>query len=1353
MGKPCYFRIIKFFAIALLGVAAAITAIAVLSSPATAQAPGGDDKGKIPEKPWDTDNLAYSTYSARNFRVPYHQYSGYATGTASAAAKAACRGGGIADGFFQTDAAPGRNDFPVLKKISGEWETSATGSKTSGCAAFVDAQLQMAERARANGGYYLDSAGNLQKADVASSRFLVAPSSRTFNYRSWGSTTSHGFSLSSRRGIGASRSFTSVGGTIPQSVAAYGIAARRSGTDCFATVGGGLSLIGDYYLARTDNQQTDRQGTGSYARVSSPQPSVAWEPSDASLSVYNEYVILSGSNWYALAHLGACGEPRFLYSAQEQGSDTNAQALCPASTHPRGQDGSWVIGSGTGRTLSSLSNETKVRAADTYWCRSDSRYRFAYTAEEHTGHDPPPGVTVADGGDIFFAFGRSGCFYTAMSMSSGECEYAFPVPRCADNGTERDFSETELDKHTIGARFSPEDDGTTACGVAVAPVLPSFTDDPCVTASLEIYENRIAGGDAEPGVQVSDRTLAMAAGRAAFDLDVTSPHPLTASPPRDTGDASGCADGSENRADHAASSGGAARSQTVAPSYASSARTDTAAPPNDADGDIDYTGAARNMAHRYASSITENTCSVKRSEAEAELALLEVREAAFTQWLSDYKTAADSNASRMSCYSRASYQSGAQLRVLRFNDLEQSKADYASARAPLYTALSGVLVTAKTNYDTTTDRTTGSNRAAVIPATSDSGCAAHYDAEIARLKNLFAAAEKTATDAIAPSARAVNAVRLAAVPHIDITVPSSVSLPDISAVLSRTETVEECPATGTPPNCTRSPRQGETCPQGVCADTPRTRTIRYYTCRGHRGVVDAGTVVGTYKGSTRSANYRGTHTASSRGESTSRSCPGWRFSGSTASAAETRVLGTSPSLSRLPALSSTAAAEALRSLGKLAVLGSYHTGHSDRANLEASSADTRNSAAAFTATAGAASGPAAVASWQTAYKTAYDAAFTQAEGHMSGTAWNSFDWRYETSTLAWSGYAEDGATTFSASTATPRDGTGCDLVAVAADGTVSVEATRLDYETSSYGKGSVYGTRTDAQRSCKIRRTRTPELLLMYAPSVVSGTDTSKTADSRLDSDSAASNAEFFYVDYQPTAAAERFKLYDEAEVFAVKASLADRAPVLCYQPGEALVAHVGAKGIDAVLKAVFRNASGFARGNKEHCYRHPSSAQLGSPPRPAFAFFDDTAHSAMDSVSVVWQQPNPKIVSKLGSTDDLKMMANSVALVANSVAYADATRTSSFYGTYYTFPTDSSIESPSGWDISGHPALTLTSTFRQHVAQAKDAAAKTPTSHAMVFKFVDCVFGIEDVAFVDNIASPYALQTEWAGASSMKTK
>ena len=71
------------------------------------------------------------------------------------------------------------------------------------------------------------------------------------------------------------------------------------------------------------------------------------------------------------------------------------------------------------------------------------------------------------------------------------------------------------------------------------------------------------------------------------------------------------------------------------------AEMNDAAPPNDADGDIDYSGAVKNMAHRYASRVAENTCAAKLAEAEAELSLLELREDGFAQWLSDYKTAAD----------------------------------------------------------------------------------------------------------------------------------------------------------------------------------------------------------------------------------------------------------------------------------------------------------------------------------------------------------------------------------------------------------------------------------------------------------------------------------------------------------------------------------------------------------------------------------------------------------------------------------------------------------------------------------------------------------------------------------------
>ena len=76
----------------------------------------------------------------------------------------------------------------------------------------------------------------------------------------------------------------------------------------------------------------------------------------------------------------------------------------------------------------------------------------------------------------------------------------------------------------------------------------------------------------------------------------------------------------------------AARSQSSTSSYAASIRTDTAVPPNDADGDIDCTGADANMSHRYASNVAEHTCSAKLAEAKAELALLEAREADLTRF-------------------------------------------------------------------------------------------------------------------------------------------------------------------------------------------------------------------------------------------------------------------------------------------------------------------------------------------------------------------------------------------------------------------------------------------------------------------------------------------------------------------------------------------------------------------------------------------------------------------------------------------------------------------------------------------------------------------------------------------------
>ena len=798
--------------------------------------------------------------------------------------------------------------------------------------------------------------------------------------------------------------------------------------------------------------------------------------------------------------------------------------------------------------------------------------------------------------DRFHAFGRANCYYTVISLDTADgntCRYRFPVPRCtdADTAAVREYTAGELATYTAGDKFPAKTDGTTPCGVAAVadpPALADFDDDPCVTVDLEIYENRTAGSGAEPGVPASDRTLAVASGRTAWDLDVTSPHPRTASPPRDatagTGDPSGCADGSESRADHAATPAGAARTQNPAPSYASSLRTDTSPPPNDADDDIDYSGAAKSMSHRYASKIAENTCSVKLAEAEAELALLEAREAAFAQWLTNYQRAATTNAgsSGFGGYAKAAAAAGSGLAVARFNDLETAKQTYADSQATNYRNLATALGLAKTAYDLTTDRSTGSNRAAVIAAGSDSGCAAHYDGEITRLKRLFTGAETTAKTSIAGEKRAISGTSLDATPAIannDSPMPGGPPPVTPNSRIAGTRTVcldTEMPNGG----CWRNPAPGEICsgPLGACPGRTRPDPIYEYQCPGGTYIA-SGTVSRRYKTDTRTASYSTTYTAAARGWSADASpCPGWAsaltagHSYATHAAALSAVLGSPPAVSRLPAVAATPAAASLQTLGKASLLGSYYPSHGDRANLKAAASSYRSAAGnSLSVSAGSVpdGSPQETADYQTAYTTAYDNAYTQATGHMSGTSWEYFDWRYETSTLAWDEYEEDSAATFSASTETPRDGTGCDLVAVASDGTVTVEATRLDFEASSYGNATVYGTRTDAQRTCKIKRTRTPELRLIYAPPAPAatcpatptapcGTDTSKVRDRHLDgdTDTTRTHEEFFYIDYQPTTAAERFKLYEEAEIFVVRTGLADTAPTFCWAPGTMKISH-----------------------------------------------------------------------------------------------------------------------------------------------------------------------------------------------------
>ena len=1382
MGKSCFLKIINFFAIALLGVAAAIAAVAVLSTPATAQAPGGG--GDSDDYPWDTDNLRYAAgrYSARSFNVPFHQYGGYREG--------ACQGG-VADAFFQAGGSVGAvNDFPYLDWVTDadgneSWAVQEGGTRSSGCDKFVKQQDEMAAQIVGNGGYYLDLSGNLKKlSDDPPSRF----SGRSLVYGDWDSKGS-GFAINSGTGE---------------------LVAGRDGNG---------------YRVRADGWKTS---SGFHLAIY-PAGATWTIPEGTQNGRFG-----GQQSWHGISYRRGSAVvtrvARPVGGVVSGGYLPNVPGLCPARFHPRGEDSVERIGSHTGRTLTGLTH-ARGKIADQYWCRSDLRFARAFETQNHgvALHRAAEGMTGA-----FQSYGRLNCYYTAFSVSSHAsytdgirpassggmvCSYLFPIPRCdpdTDNDSDsdwRDYTAEELKDiadDLVSAKFN-KDEGA-ACPEATPddpdPQDPtprnaaSFNDPACVTAGLSIYENRTVGSDAAPGVPALDRTLAVAAGRTAWDLDITSPYHATASPPRRNGDATGCADGSEDRAYHSTLAGHANRKQSPAPSYAASDRDDDAAPPNDLDSDIDYSGAVKNMAHRYASRVAENTCAAKRAEASLRLALLEAEEKLYKDWMERYEAWAKGKKDAFGNWRPTNYPSGtnpntsSSLSVhptfYSFKHAKRSKSrlDYADAMSTMYQARETAAGEAAGR--TLTKPTVGASwcgdPAGFVKTYSDSVTALKTTADNATTAGTAQTQpSKGPTSADTPNAGSIGVVDASKLSEGAARVPAewgtSYTYAYTDSKGKRKSGSSGCWQAGTSPTfgapaVTYTP--GAACiskaavPEVLASGTASSVTYASYTF-----VLSGGgwTRTITVPAATRTAV-----------------CSSWQTSSCVASPSThpshsgyvSRWNGNLPSVTDVPSTTG-APGKSVSSPALSKLLGKYNPSHADRANLKHPAAQTRNQAAAdlgklekttaatitptaFSNLAVPASNPAtdteettqrgavetAAETYQNRYTQAYDNAYDQATEDMGGTTttitrngqtetvkvWSDFDWRYETSTLAWGGYQEDPATTYSASTATPRDGTGCDLISVASDGSVSVEATRLDYETSSYGKGSVYGTRTDAQRICKIRRTRTPELILEYQPSRPSGTDTSKAVSS-------------FYVDYQPTAAAERFKLYDEAEVFAVKTSLADRAPVLCYQPGEALVAHVGARGIDAVNKAVFRNASGFRGGNKKHCYRPPSLEQLGSPPlplprpkpQPAFAFFDDTAHSAMASVNVVWQQPSTKIVPKLGSTDDLKMMANTVALVASpAVAYDDATRTSSFYGTYYTFPTDNSVNSPSGWDITGHPTLTLTSTFEQHQVQAKDTAAKTPATHTMVFKFIDCMFGIEDVAFVDNIASPYALLSDENG-------
>lgn len=87
------------------------------------------------------------------------------------------------DGFFQNKTSQPRNDLPVLEKTARGWEET-TGHN---CDTFITAQDLAISRAAANGGYWLDSEGNLRKGGFGT--WMTAQRSTSADNASFGYTT------------------------------------------------------------------------------------------------------------------------------------------------------------------------------------------------------------------------------------------------------------------------------------------------------------------------------------------------------------------------------------------------------------------------------------------------------------------------------------------------------------------------------------------------------------------------------------------------------------------------------------------------------------------------------------------------------------------------------------------------------------------------------------------------------------------------------------------------------------------------------------------------------------------------------------------------------------------------------------------------------------------------------------------------------------------------------------------------------------------------------------------------------------------------------------------------------------
>ena len=732
---------------------------------------------------WDTDNidLCSVAYCHKNspervrpgtLNIPLTGYSNSGTGACTK---------GVAPGFLQYNQTV--NDFPALNYTTGQLETDFNTSDASACARFA-AQQDKAARHITSYGAYLKQSG---------SSFVYATMPYVLRYRP---STRQTWLAGGRWGkkLGSDDWFVDSG---------WGFA--YNGTGYENRIDGSRNIVNGapQCVATTYNSEGARR-TGPPTQNSNVQhlQTVSNKNSTATSTAQTELAfgiaILSGFCYHSTLAIPNTGYRATTTPTTNKGylSVAAENGLCPAGFHPRGEDSYTLIGSGTGRTLGTLTN---VGLANQFWCRSDGRYDRTFVPSNTSGGTVTIVDSVWEGRDsndktvtvtlptrAFDRLGRMNCLYTALGTKAAvngavRCDYPFPLPDCIvqdSDGNSKSVAEVKADLPAAGTVWSPsaecgsepdceeeteEEDSSQEDGEKCPkepgnppppPKIPDINADPCFIVDYVLLESTTQNAIALSGIPTSSifdpdyNTITNPSLRA--DLNAVASHRSTASPARRTTgpnpDPDGCANGKENQTrsgythNHTLNS----RKENPRPTApTSSTRAGTNSPPPGPIGD--YSAARNNLAHQYASLAAENNCAVKQLETEALAKLLETQMLAYRRYLNELSVwAVGSSGSGGAKASWGGYDgngSGASTfltPLLNYNVGERES--YAESKATAADNIATAVSTAR--------RAISGVDLSYQLHSDPAGCVGHYDRIISRLATNATNAYNTAKEAV-----------------------------------------------------------------------------------------------------------------------------------------------------------------------------------------------------------------------------------------------------------------------------------------------------------------------------------------------------------------------------------------------------------------------------------------------------------------------------------------------------------------------------------------------------------------------------------------------------------------------------